>query len=471
MAATDTFTYSMGGKAAARSRSGDHLLITQERMQKLELSLHLLANLPQPVAICGPAGIGKTTLLRALQESKMSVFAFCLLKGSAELSFEAIQQQLGRSAVKNKTALSKKTALLIDDAGALMPGLMTAIMQYAWSNPGLRVVFALTHDEAQVKSRTDPVIDDCHFIEIPPLSEPQCGEFLRQLAAMSRMGLPLNAIDDGLIRLIYRRTHGIPGKIITELPRLVGRKKGIAAIWILLVAVASLVAAAFAVQWYSVSPYNAARVATPVTERPAAEPPAPAATKNAPPVKISEQILDQYAGVAPPVAHEQWAAPAATTVEIQPANNAVVASQPPADAQPVHDRPPKAEVVAAEPVKAPASSDKGRVVATESAPMPAPSPSDDTQDEGTAWLNSQPSGNYTLQVMLLSKEQAVKNFQRKYPSLAQDLKYTKTVTGSKERFLLFYGSFASSEAAQQAKQSLPREFRQSLVKRIGVFKK
>ena len=55
-------------------------------------------------------------------------------------------------------------------------------LTYAAKNPVLRVVFVLTHDDLDVKITSDSAIDDCHLIEIPSLSEKQCGDFLQYLA-------------------------------------------------------------------------------------------------------------------------------------------------------------------------------------------------------------------------------------------------------------------------------------------------
>jgi len=66
---------------------------------------------------------------------------------------------------------AEKLILIIDDAGKLMPGLLARIIGFALEHPALNIVFALTPDDLFIKTRTDHVIDDCYFIEIPPLSE------------------------------------------------------------------------------------------------------------------------------------------------------------------------------------------------------------------------------------------------------------------------------------------------------------
>lgn len=486
MVENDTFTYSMRKSANTQAHAADYSLITQERTQKLELLIHLIANLTQTLVICGPQGIGKTTLLRVLHERKLDSWTYCLIQGNADLSFEAIQEQLNRAAMQGKhgnplqdagqyQSKGKKTVLLIDDAGALVPGLITTIMQYAWTNPVLRVVFALTHDELHVKNRTDRIVDDCHFVEIPPLSEKQCGDFLQQLSTKPWARLSLNAINDSMIRNVYRHTHGIPGRIIAEIPGLAGSQKGINSLWALLAAVAALIAVALGVQWYSSGKNNALETAAPVAVEERAvvssAPPAPSALPVRPDVPVikqpeqavqaSEPILDQYiAGdIAKPVkpettlGSENKPLPATDTAGPNPDikdNEALVDT----GQKPV--LPPALEAQPADSIAVPEAKE---IAAT------------DTPTEGDAWLSVQPPGNFTLQVMLLSKEQSIKDFLKKYPSLAQDLKYTKTVINGKERFLLLYGSFSSSASASKAKQGLPREFGHSLVKKISAYKK
>jgi len=490
MVENDTFTYSMRKSANTQTHAADHSLITQERTQKLELLIHLIANLTQTLVICGPQGIGKTTLLRVLHERKLESWTYCLIQGNADLSFEAIQEQLNRVAMQGKhgnqpqgsgqyQSKGKKTVLLIDDAGALVPGLITTIMQYAWTNSVLRVVFALTHDELHVKNRTDRIVDDCHFVEIPPLSEQQCGDFLQQLSTKPWARLSLNAINDSMIRNVYRHTHGIPGRIIAEIPSLAGSQKGINSLWALLAAVAALIAVALGIQWYSSGKNSAQETAAPVAvgERAvvSSEPPAPSAlpvrpeapviTQPEQAVQASEPILDQYISgdIAKPVNAETTLGP-----EHKPLPDTVSANPDIKDNKTLVDT---GQKPAPSPVLEAQEATQAQPADSAAIPEAKETATTGTPTEGDEWLNIQPPGNFTLQVMLLSKEQSIKDFQKKYPSLAQDLKYTKTVINGKERFLLLYGSFSSSASASKAKQELPREFSHSLVKKISAYKK
>jgi DamX protein len=216
-------------------RTAESALITLERCQKLDLLIHLISNLRQTLIICGPSGIGKTTLLDELKFQKNQVWPIYTLLATSILSFESIQDQLTRflkqqyPAYKNEKLSSilseqdkqnQKIVVIIDNAGLLVPGLIQALIQYAATTLCLRIIFSLTHDEIQLKNSTDRAIDDCHFIEIPLLTEKQCGIFLKNLSVRPGAKFTLKACNDQLIEKIYRETHGVPGKIVSELPRL-----------------------------------------------------------------------------------------------------------------------------------------------------------------------------------------------------------------------------------------------------------
>ncbi len=495
MVESDTFTYSIKKTAQFNAKSSEQFLITPERSQKLDLLIHLLANLSETLVICGPQGIGKTTLINSLNVRKMEAWTCCLIEGNADLSFEAINNQVNQALRLDKRVSqaqvfsqyqkhNKKIVLLIDDAGQLVPGLITTLIQYAWSNPVLRVVLVMTQDELHVKSSSDEVIDECYFIEIPPLTERQCGDFLLQLSAKSWARLPLKAVNESLIHTVYRQTHGIPGKIIKEIGNLTKPRKMIGSLWLLLFAVAGLVAIAFGVQWYSFRQpilekpsANVQQVVSKAKEKSAL--PALAVVPTPPveqPVHASDLLINQYIPKVPmpdPVAATPPPPPVIVTPEPQRPVAApvktTVATKPAIES--------KAKVKPIKPVLAAVSPQVIEPVQTiPSLPAPIPAPAipasiSETENPTTTWLNTQPVGNYTLQVMLLSNEPAIKGIINKYPELAPDLRYVKTITRGKEKFLLLYGSFGDSQAAKSAKSTLPREFSRSLVKKLASFKK
>jgi len=119
-------------------RVSESSLITLERSQKLDLLIHLISNLRQSLVICGPNGIGKTTLLDELEVRKQDLWSMVTIQASSNLSLESIQDGLFRF-LKEKDAEYKnqelesilseldkqnhKIVVIIDDAGKLIPGL------------------------------------------------------------------------------------------------------------------------------------------------------------------------------------------------------------------------------------------------------------------------------------------------------------------------------------------------------------
>jgi len=274
MVENDTFTFHVKKPLIDQKSWVNHSLITQERTRKLELVIHLISNSRQALVVCGPEGIGKSTVLKTLQERKVESWLYCLVQGNADSSLEKIQEQIAQaiqvpplSGVFRLTeSQHKKIVLMIDKAGDLAPGLINTIIEYAAKNPVLRVIFVLTHDELDVKNTSDSAIDDCHLIEIPPLSEKQCGDFLQYLATKPRSRKILTEISDGIIETVYQKTQGIPGRIIAEFPDFEGAKQSDKALWILVAAVVGLVALALVIQWYSASEYNIKPMPTPATD-------------------------------------------------------------------------------------------------------------------------------------------------------------------------------------------------------------
>jgi DamX protein len=204
----------------------EHSLITQERTAKLALLGHLLTNSTQPVVLCGSKGIGKSTLLTAFQQRLDSSWFVCSLQGRADMSFESLQTQLFSvcptstpdNFFEQLAVANKKLLLLIDDSGFLPPYLITLIIDYAAQHPLLKVVFVLSHDELAVKNCSDRAIESCHIIEVPPLSEQQCGDFLQHLIINTGLKIPLDSITERMVADVYQQSHGIPEKIIAHLP-------------------------------------------------------------------------------------------------------------------------------------------------------------------------------------------------------------------------------------------------------------
>lgn len=150
--------------------------------QKLNVLLHLIANLPQAIMLVGAAGSGKTALLRRLQTNAHATWVVCYVAGSANLNLLRIQEEIlhllrktdhGLSAAEIEASLQEQLALLerqnktlvlmVDDAGILMPGLLSAVYQFTLLHQGVKLIFALRPHEIPAKNATDLLaLSDAH---------------------------------------------------------------------------------------------------------------------------------------------------------------------------------------------------------------------------------------------------------------------------------------------------------------------
>ena len=195
-------------QANASDYSAVRVLITQERAQKLDLLIHLLGNLPQTLVLLGPKDVGKTNFLTLFQKNCQDRWWIFNQAGSSTLSFESIIINLNRflnltdsrygfdlSALRNFCA-QQQVVLIIDDAGELVPGLISELIDLSDALLGLRLVFAMTHDQFHLKRSTDKAIDDSHVIELPPLTLSECYDFLAHLSLQPGSSLAYKSITD-----------------------------------------------------------------------------------------------------------------------------------------------------------------------------------------------------------------------------------------------------------------------------------
>jgi DamX protein len=81
-----------------------------------------------------------------------------------------------------------------------------------------------------------------------------------------------------------------------------------------------------------------------------------------------------------------------------------------------------------------------------------------------------PTNNFTLQLMVLSRQSAAADMLKKYPAMAPDIRIVNTFANGKEKFILEYGSYLDAASADRARQSLPFEFHKALVRKIDSKK-
>jgi len=236
---SDLVAKPIGGCDSGDKVTTSQLLLSAERAQRLDLLLHLISNLNDSLIVCGADGIGKSTVLRLVEERKLPTWSVCSISATAGLTFQRIQERLLQTIVddpqhanfeevdillKGKLAQfalnSRYLILLLDDAGALMPGVLTRVCAFAESFGRLRLVFSMTADHLQLMVASDPVIDNCQVIEIPPLTEQQTEEFLRNLSGKPSGVIPFQAINSHLVQKVYRESHGVPGELLALLPEI-----------------------------------------------------------------------------------------------------------------------------------------------------------------------------------------------------------------------------------------------------------
>ncbi|MBS3964467.1 MAG: AAA family ATPase [Methylomonas sp.] len=464
MQANSSLTY---GHLQAAARSAQRALLTAERSQKLDLAIHLLTNLQQTLVICGPQGIGKTTLLHQLIENQGDSWHICLIQATAASSFETIAYELSRFLHLSGSGVgfdlsalrafcNKQTVVLIvDDADALLPGLIGELATFAEALPGFRLVLAMDDEALQDKRNADRALDDSHIIELPALSQQQCKAYLQNLSVQPGTKLSYSAIDDARVEMLFRATQGIPGKLLAELPKFSGddgqkpRKIGL---WLGVLTVCVL--SAFGLYRLSVD-----EVAAPdsVVLPEALTQSEPTSTEIAQPEPTEPPATPE---IATPSAVTENPAPPAVAETIAPV---VVASPNPAAVAP-KDEPDDATAAVA--VALPAQPDTPAVV--DARPSPKPSSARHTIGNGNDidWILSQPANNITLQIMVLSSKDSVKRFIKQHQDYADNIKSYAIGKDGNEKYVVIYGSFQTADEAMKRQSTMPDDFKRGLEKRF-----
>ncbi len=462
-------------------------MITKERTQKLDLLQHLVANIARAIVICGPEGVGKTRLLKYFQELSTESCIFCSVKGDNRLSLEIVQERLNQaltekipnlkfqsldSAFERLASQSVKMILVIDDAGQLAPGLIEKIIAYANGRPILRCIFALTHSELYLKNSTDPAVEDCYQIEIPPLSEKQCGEFLEYLSTLPQPRIQFNSINETSVADLYRETHGIPGNILGHLPQSDNASKRDYSKLILILAVTGLIALALGLQWWGGNKPIERNENAALVNQPNKKAPIQQSLGNSKPV--SEPTKSQVGNVSSPVE--------ATSVQTNQATLEAVKTAPPiASSQNVDASKVEIPVVKSSSQNAPPAAGvetKSQLQSNGANKLAETLPPENQQQinvvtsyaEGERWIKGEPVENFTLQLMALPNEQTIVKVMQRNQALGQKLRYIKTKTKiGKDRFVLVYGSYTSPEEAHKEIAILPKELQKTWVRKISAI--
>ena len=483
-----TYSYRKSPAHAVNSKPSERALITPDRSQKLDLLIHLLTNLRQSLIVCGPSGIGKTTLLKTFEECQNDYWPICILQGSSALSFESVVTQLSRylkltnaGVTFDLTALrafceKQKVILVIDDAEELMPGLIGEIMDFADSLAGLRLVFSMNNAALPAKISTDSALNDCHIIEIPPLNQRQCLAYLQNLSARPGTPLSFNAITDALVEDLYQETQGIPGQLLAQLSspdQQQSRKSHRYGLWLGIFCI-------IAVAGFTAKTLLPASVLDDLLGKPTDNPtPAQHATKA-----VENNTLTAASDSEPnnlPPTSNLVSAPFLTSamsqdIPVAATDTVIENNNTPAELTPSATRGrQKAEPIAIEQTE-PESAETVLPAGKTLNAMPEEQPTQSASvkiasSDDLDWIMAQPVTNYTLQVMTLSNKVSASRFIKKHAALKDDLKYCAIGKSGQERYIIIYGSFLSASDAMIRKSTLPNEFNNGLIKRFNVVQK
>ncbi|MCK4840540.1 MAG: hypothetical protein KAT04_01510 [Methylococcales bacterium] len=508
----DSFIYHISNGQMGRARSVESSLITAERSQKLDLLVHLIANLKQTLVICGANGIGKTSLLNELKQRKKGQWPMFSITASANLSFENIQQQLSQFLKQQYIEYAKldlplilpqldkrnqKIVIIIDNSGLLVAGLISTLIQYAEATSCLRFVYALTDDEISIKNNTDPDIESGHFIEIPALIESQCAVFLQELSAQPDPLIQFNQIDNHLVEKAFRLTHGIPGKIVSELPVIVNTPATGGYKWLVMVVISVFLAFLITYLSYDKTELNSGlddnKVPDISTEKLKTKVLSSklsllkselaidkkvtngsvnelinglamqdnqlknAHDKNVDEVNLQnqqhkEQLEDGLDIIVEHRALKPESKEGVLEVKKKPVTEIIIES-------PIAQKKIKTVNI----VKQEKETVK-QVKKIEPKKLAA-------EKDNSDWALNQPQTNYTIQLMVLSTPQALSSFFNKNQKIQNDIKFFQIKQNGQKKYILVYGSFASTEIALNKMKLLPVEFRKSWVRQFKNLQK
>jgi DamX protein len=473
MVEIDSDTYqvkSMKGEKAAQPR----FLITPERNENLGLLHHLLINTHQVIVLCGPEGVGKTGLLEVLQQRLKDELQWCMIKVHGEITFEEVHERVGRllrhhkpeAEIRNvghsrSPVFHKNVALVIDDAGKMVPGLVTQLIHLAENHPDLRLLFVLTHDQWHIKNYSDPAIENCYLVEAKPLLQKECRSFIQHLASLTTSLRFRKELTDEMIDDVYRSSHGVPARIIAYFPELNKPKEGIDPLTVLVIAVVCLVSLALYVQWFTATrPINEKTVITGQLNQTHAH-----FDFQQPIVSLPIGNLLKYGQNSDSTVVQQQG-----IADIKNIDQVVGNLQ----AESIPSSLPSAVL----PDNLSKTADEQNAVfeTTRNTTVP-PKPLEESVeqvaevDNAESWLAAQPESSYSLQLMVLSKKTTAQSVIARYPELQPDLRMVRCILKGNEKFVLLFGGFTDIGSAKNAKKSLPVEFKSSVIRKFGAIRK
>ncbi|MGI9213002.1 MAG: hypothetical protein ACR2HF_11070 [Methylococcaceae bacterium] len=471
-------------------------LLSVARGQTFDLLLHLTLNLPQPIRLTGPLGIGKTHFLKALAKKASAYLTVCYQTASTGLSLErlldavsqeaelALQQSghLAGSALYDIQSLleiharnKRSLVVLLDDAQLVLPGFLDGLSQFAGLNPALKLVIALDSTAVTEKNVTDAeFMTEAFPVEIPPLDNLETSAYIRQIVATTPAFLPGETFNTAIQEQVFRSSGGIPGQIaaLLEQPITPARKNALLAHAQTLALTGLLIALTAGLTLYfgpNLAPVDTTPPVQPQESTPPQHPDTiliPAPPEPIPPAVVAPQPEQSFLPAAPlPLTPEvKPPTPAAATPEPQ-TRQPEAPLKPPVEAINTGDRP------ITEKPQEPAPSLKPATKPPQSAPVVvAPPPTTPPVEahaqakiEGTGWITTRPPAHYTLQVATATTDAQIQKFLADHPE-GQAWSSIHLRQGKRDLYPVFQGEYPNQTSAAEALRQWERRGKKAFIR-------
>ncbi len=480
----------------AGTSDGQHFFYADaSREQRLDLMQHL-APYSELLVVIGVPGVGKTTLLHQFVARASETWRIAVVSAQPGMDCDEFMTQVlegfdlpgdGQSSADAQRAMlvthlralrqsAQVPMLLVDDAHLLDAEVLELILSLVEENDAGQLLSVMLFGNPALQSNlAAPALAAlqsriAHSFDIPPLNEQETARYIRHRmrAAGAQDDGPFNPV---VTAKIYDASGGIPSAInelahhfLSDAPSAMSEQRdrppgvkraapgearvGIDKRWIAVAVAGVAVAAVLLVGRFTdqgseggkpvdntatvlslpppVDSEAESRVLRDESELALGETPAEAM----PPEPVFEEAAPETAVPVPEAAPE-------SAVEVTPPPVKPVPSAPPPPPKTVE---PRVKVVVP-PVKKP-------VVA----PVPVPAAPGDIKRE--AWLQGQPPGSFTLQLMALKDENDVRRTMEKY-KLQDQAAYFTIQRNGQTLYALVYGAYPSRAEAVRAGQKLP----------------
>ena len=169
------------------------------------------------LAVCGPAGIGKTALVRAALDGRAAA-VYCADTATLKTACESLLAQLGLAVaeadnVQRKRAVlralrRRRSVVVFDHVGRVSPKLLSLLESVHGSHPLIVVTRSLAwKDIGHLKM----ILYDFDTLELTNLSEPDARQLVR--AQINQLGLTVPNPTE-FERDLWRLSRGNPGRIV-----------------------------------------------------------------------------------------------------------------------------------------------------------------------------------------------------------------------------------------------------------------